>query len=123
MGDYTSVREALAGGADPAGLCATCPWDRNCVNPPAMTSEQVDARISAAIKADQRHAGEARQAGRSPGTPVSTLVTLMAVGSRDITGMLCPVFATRLRSPDGRAISDQVKAIMQAFGSLKAARR
>jgi len=36
------IREALKTGADPHMICATCPWDRTCIKPPAMTSGDVE---------------------------------------------------------------------------------
>jgi|BioPla2DNA2_1021312.scaffolds.fasta_scaffold255090_2 hypothetical protein len=36
------IREALKTGADPHMICATCPWDRTCIRPPAMTAGESD---------------------------------------------------------------------------------
>ena len=39
------IREALKTGADPHMICATCPWDRTCIRPPAMTTGDVEEAL------------------------------------------------------------------------------
>jgi hypothetical protein len=115
MNDYPQVQQALATGADPAMLCATCPWDRNCVTPPTMTSGEIEAQLKQAAQEDQQRAAAAAAAGQQTGIPHGVLLTMLSVGGRDTMGLLCPVFALRLRSAAGRGMADQVKAIMQGF--------
>ena len=115
MNDYGAVQEALKAGVEPAMLCATCPWDRNCISPPTMTSAEIDAKLAEAAAKDEASAAEARAAGHDPGMPQSMILTAIAVGGRDLMGQLCPVFALRLRSSGGRRIADSVRSAMQAW--------
>lgn len=108
---YEQVSAALRAGADPAMLCMTCPWDRYCVSPPQMTHAEVDAQLK---KAAERDKVRAAAAGKS-GTPVQTLLTILAVGGEDMRSFVCPVFAMRLRTQEGRGMTDAIKAQMQAL--------
>lgn len=110
---YEQVGDALRAGADPAMLCMTCPWDRYCVSPPQMTHTEVDAKLKAAVQADEARASE----GTRTGLPVQTLLTAMAIGGADTSAPVCPVFAMRLRTQEGRGIVDAVKAQMQSSPS------
>lgn len=107
MSDYTRVHEELAKGTTPELLCATCPWDRLCVTPPAVSRQEID-----------RHLADAEQKDRvrdphGVGLPVHTIMTAVAYGGRDQMGALCPVFALRLHSPDGRELADGVRTLMR----------
>lgn len=115
MSDYTAVQKALSDGASPAMLCTTCPWDRNCVSPPTMTRDEVDAHLAAAARDDEAKAAAAQLMGEPPPMPAGTLMTAIAVGGRDVMGQLCPVFALRLRSGSGRRIADLVRSAMQSW--------
>jgi hypothetical protein len=115
MTDYENVRLALAGGADPAFLCATCPWTRTCVSPPTMTRQEIDEHIQNAWATDARAAGEAHAAGRQKAPPVGAMVTALTLGGRDMMTPACPVFTLRLRSSDGRRLTDQLKGMMQQW--------
>lgn len=115
MSDYEPVKKALSAGLDPAMLCQTCPWDRNCITPPAMTSAEIQAKLDEALAADDRKAAEARATGADPGMPVSSLLTAVTLGGRDTASQVCPVFALRLRSSGGRLIADSVRASMQQW--------
>ena len=115
MTDFQAVSKALAGGADPAMLCATCPWDRNCVTPPTMTTADVEAQIAEAARKDDEHLAQARIAGVDPGLPTGSLLTALVVGGRDTSAQVCPVFALRLKSSGGREIADSIRSSMQAW--------
>jgi hypothetical protein len=119
--DYQTVQEALKGGADPALLCATCPWDRHCVTPPVMTAAEVEQHVKDAAAADRVAFDEARLAGRAPGAPeiAGTLLALSMFGGRHLSATVCPVFALRLRSSGGRRIADTFKGLMQAWDDQK----
>ena len=113
MADYNPVKEALAAGADPAMLCATCPWDRNCVTPPAMTSAEVEQHIKKAGEADERKALE-----DGPGAnrmPVGTLMAVAIYAGKDTALQACPVLGIRLRDSGGRKLADQVRSFMQSW--------
>ena len=101
MANYSLVQQALATGADPAMLCAMCPWDRNCVAPPVMTSGDV-------MKAMEEAAAGADAGARA-------LVMAMIVGGRDTAAEACPVLTLRLRSSGGRRIAEAVKGLMQGW--------
>ena len=90
MADYRAVQDALKSGADPAMLCATCPWDRYCVSPPTMTSAGLKQMQDAAAKDDATIAA-ARAEGRDPGMPTATLLTALTMGTRDLQAYVCPV--------------------------------
>jgi hypothetical protein len=113
--DYKPVQDALAKGADPAMLCATCPWDRNCLTPPAMTSADVDARIAEMAEADKTEAARRAALGEERPMPVGALMATLVYAGRDTTGTLCPVFSLRLRSSGGRAVADLLKDTMQKW--------
>ena len=119
MNDFQPVQKALAGGADPAMLCATCPWDRNCVTPPSMTSADIDARIKEGSEMDEKRAAEARATGRDPGMPTGTLLSALMFAGRDTSASVCPVFALRLKSSGGRKIADTFKGLMQEWDDQK----
>ena len=113
--DYQNVQKALTGGADPAMLCTTCPWDRNCITPPEMTAADIEARMQEGAAKDRQLAAEARAAGRDPGVPTGTLLTALMFAGRDLSAYVCPVFSLRLRSSGGRKIADTFKAQMQEW--------
>jgi hypothetical protein len=117
--DYQAVQKALAAGTDPAMLCATCPWDRNCFSPPTMTAADVEQQIREAKAKDERAAEMARLSGRDPAMPVGTLMTALIYGGKDTSAQVCPVFGLRLRSSGGRKIADTFKALMQEWDDQK----
>jgi len=91
------------------------PWDRYCVSPPTMTSQEVQARLAEARQQDDEARAVAMTTADSgdPAFPMRTLLTAMTLGGRDRTAPMCPVFALRLRSSNGRAVVDHLKAYMQ----------
>jgi hypothetical protein len=115
MSDYSAVQNALEGGASPAMLCTTCPWDRNCVSPPTMTKAEIDAHIAKATREDEQRSAQAALMGGEPQLPMGSLMTALVYGGRDTSGQLCPVFALRLRSGNGRRIADSVRSAMQSW--------
>ena len=115
MSDYSAVQQALEDGAQPSMLCATCPWDRTCVTPPAMTKAEIDAKVAEASRKDDERAAEARASGQQVPMPVGSLLTALTFGARDTMGQFCPVFSLRLRSSGGRGIADSVKSAMQGW--------
>ena len=119
MTDYQPVQKALSSGSDPAMLCATCPWDRNCFSPPSMTSADVEERIAEAQKDDERKAIEAKSMGRQAEMPAGTLLTALLFAGKDTSAQVCPVFGLRLRSSGGRKIADTFKSLMQEWDDQK----
>jgi hypothetical protein len=117
--DYQPVQKALAGGGDPAMLCATCPWDRNCFSPPSMTSAEIDRHVAEAARKDEQQAQEARMMGRPAVMPAGTLMAALVFAGKDTAAQVCPVFALRLRSSGGRKIADTFKGLMQEWDDEK----
>ena len=114
MSDYKAVTEALAAGADPQMLCATCPWDRLCISPPSMTRQDIEKQQKEAEVKDKQHAAEAKARGESS-MPFGTLLTVMTLSGRDIAADVCPVVAMRMRSSQGRGIVDALRSQMSAW--------
>jgi hypothetical protein len=102
--NYEPVAQALARGDDPAMLCATCPWDRNCVNPPEMSAGDVSQKINESAEA-------AKAAGADVGA--ATLMAVVVFAGKDTSLQACPVLAIRLRSSDGRKAAEAVRNLMQ----------
>ena len=117
--DYQAVQKALGDGADPAMLCATCPWDRNCFSPPTMTAADVEQQIAQAAAKDLAEAERARTLGKEAQMPVASLMTMLIYAGKDTSAQVCPVFGLRLRSSDGREIADTFKALMQEWDDQK----
>lgn len=80
-----------------------------------MTRQDVDKHIAAAQKTDERRAAAATAAGETAPLPAATIVTIATHGLAYVQSLVCPVFAVRLRSGEGRRIVDEVKASMQAW--------
>jgi hypothetical protein len=113
--DYSQVTKALAEGVQPAMICATCPWDRNCVNPPSMTAGEVDRLVSEASEKDQAQILAAQAAGRKSPMPTATLLVAAVYAGRDTALQACPVLGVRLRSADGRRVAETVRSAMQSW--------
>lgn len=113
--DYSPVQKALAAGAQPAMLCATCPWDRMCITPPTMTTADIEAKMSEAARQDDERLAAAQAVGKPPEMPVGSLMTALVYAGKDTSAQVCPVFALRLRSSGGRQIADATKATMQGW--------
>lgn len=112
LSDYSAVKKALSEGTPPQMLCMTCPWDRNCVNPPAMTSAEIDAQLKDATEKDKLAAAEDPSGQRMP---VGTLMAALVYAGKDTAIDACPVLGLRLRSGDGRKLADKIRADMQAW--------
>jgi hypothetical protein len=107
MSDYSQVKKAMAAGTPLELICAACPWDRLCLTPPSTTQADIDRAMKEAQKADDAQAG-----GKGY---TATLMAAMVFAGRDTAAQMCPVFAARLGSQDGRAIADSLRAQMQGF--------
>jgi|SRR5690242_6251873 len=108
MGTYDDVKNAMQAGTPPELICAACPWDRLCVQPPTMTAADVDRKLAEAEAADKT---------RNPNTfPVGLLVTALTFGGRDSAGQLCPVFSMRLKND--RSVADSIRTTMQRYGEV-----
>jgi hypothetical protein len=105
---HEQAKRELQAGTPAELICATCPWDRLCVEPPTMSSQEIDRQIAAAQAKDE--------ANPDAKMPMTMLMTAMVIGGRDSTGRLCPVFALRLRGPDGRVVAHSLRTAMRAWG-------
>jgi len=107
LSDYTPVKNAMEAGTPPELICAACPWDRLCITPPQMTSGDIDRLIKEAEEKDMQRPGAADR------MPVGMLMTALTFGGKDTAGQLCPVFALKLRSPEGREVADGIRKSMR----------
>jgi hypothetical protein len=73
-----------------------------------MTRGQIDREIQEAKFKDLAEHGEDRSK-----MPVGTLLTTIMFAGRDRSGEMCPVFALRLRGPDGRQLADVIRQTMR----------
>lgn len=107
---HQQAKQELERGTPAEVICATCPWDRLCVQPPSMSEQEYRRAVDEAERKDRE---------RDPlGTkmPAGMLMTALTLGSHVSSGQLCPVFALRLRGPDGRKVADGVRELMRAYG-------
>jgi hypothetical protein len=107
---HEQAKKELANGTPAELICATCPWDRLCVMPPSMSSQEIERQIEDAKRKDEERDPEQKS------MPVGMLMTALAYGGRDQTGTLCPVFALRLRGLDGRQVADSIRTTMRSWG-------
>lgn len=106
---HTQAREELDRGTPAELICATCPWDRLCVEPPQMSTKEIERQIKEA---------ETKDLERDPtksAMPVSMILTTLVYAGKDNAGKLCPVFALRLRGPDGRRVADGLREQMRGW--------
>lgn len=101
------IREALKTGADPHMICATCPWDRTCIRPPAMTTGDVEEALNPDTIWDE--------AGEGEGFLLVAMVKAMTFLGRDTDAPVCPVLVDRLRSSDGKRIADALRELMVSW--------
>jgi hypothetical protein len=107
---HEQAKKSLAEGVPPELVCATCPWDRFCIEPPSLSSAEIDRRL------EQSKAQDEASAKKNPNAmPTASLLTILAYSGRDTAGRLCPVFMLRLRGPDGRRVADAIRAQMQGW--------
>lgn len=82
--------------------CATCPWNRNCIEPPTMTADDVKGVIE---KQEEGNSSEKRMVGG--------ILATMVFGGKDTECRACPIFIERLRQ--GPELSGRVKEIMKGL--------
>lgn len=108
MGTYDDVKKAMQAGTPPELICAACPWDRLCVQPPTMTAADIDRLINEA---------EAKDKARNPNAlPAGMLMTALTFAGKDSTGHMCPVFSMRLKAD--RSVADTIRAAMRGYGEV-----
>ncbi len=107
---YENAKKELAAGTPAEVICTTCPWDRLCVQPPSMSSQDIERLTREAEAKDRESDPEGKK------MPAGMLMTLIAFAGKDTAGQLCPVFALRLRGPDGRQVADSIRVTMRSWG-------
>lgn len=86
--------------------CVACPWNKQCIEPPMMTEEEVKAKM------DEGKPEASMSQEEAEGKLMGGIVSALFFVGKDTEARICKVFANALRkSPD---ISNQIKAIMQA---------
>lgn len=110
MSTYESVKKAMAAGTPLELICASCLWDRLCVQPPKMSAAEIDEQIKQAERKDK----ELDPLGQK--MPAGMLMTALMYAGKDSSGEMCPVFSTRLKSPEGRQIADALRQTMRTLG-------
>lgn len=101
---YEPVKKAMQAGTPLELICAACPWDRLCITPPSMTSADIEEAMN---KAEANDARPGEKGAR-------LLMTALIMAGRDTQAQVCPVFAVRLKSPEGRQLADMIRSSMQA---------
>jgi hypothetical protein len=107
MTDFKAVQDALAAGAEPAMMCQTCPWDRHCLTPPTMTRAEIDAKLDVSMPREEPLPGKNPMDG-----VIGGLLTALMIAGKDTQATICPVFALRLRSANGREVADNIRKLM-----------
>ena len=82
--------------------CASCAWNRNCIEPPHMTEDEVKAQMEES-KVEAKEQGEAGLLGG--------LMSAMFFAGKDREATVCPVIADTLR--DGPELSQYIKDYMR----------
>jgi hypothetical protein len=107
---HQHAEKELAAGTPAELICATCPWDRLCVEPPNMSELDIKRQLNDAEQMDLKQDPDKSK------MPMATLMTALIFAGKDKTGKLCPVFALRLRGPDGRQCADAIRQTMRTWG-------
>ena len=85
--------------------CLACPWNKQCVQPPQMTEEEVKARIGLDKNPDSESKEDAEK------SLFGGLLNAMMFGGKDKEAPVCPIFANALRA--GPELTQKIKDIMQ----------
>ena len=80
--------------------CATCQWNKNCIEPPTMTREEIEERVKESVDEDG-----------DKGLMKGLLATMMFVG-RDTQATICPIFANKLN--ESAELSNKIKELMKS---------
>jgi hypothetical protein len=107
---HEQAKKELAAGTPAEVICTTCPWDRLCIEPPKMSAAEIKKLVDDAEQKDRQNDPFGRK------MPAQMLMTALTFAGRDSQGTLCPVFALRLRGPDGRQVADSIRTTMRGWG-------
>jgi hypothetical protein len=75
-----------------------------------MSSQEIQRQIDAATQKEEAEDPSGKR------MPVGSLLTAIVYAGKDTAGQLCPVFALRLRGPDGRVLADGLRQTMRTWG-------
>lgn len=107
---HEQAKRELEAGTPAEVICTMCPWDRLCVEPPQMSAQDIKRMADEAEQQDRARDPDGKK------MPTGMLLTTLMFAGRDTSGRLCPVFATRLRGPDGRQLADSLRQTMRTWG-------
>jgi len=88
--------------------CATCPWNKNCIEPPSMTEAEVKAKLDESMPTKTDRIDEHEDIGKSL---IGGLMTTLMFSGKDTECKVCPTFAAAMKS--GPELSQHIKAFMQ----------
>ena len=86
-------------------ICANCQWNKQCIEPPNMTEDEVKAEIGL----DEKPNIDSREDAEK--SLLSTMMKAVVFGGEDKKAIVCPILADALRS--GPEVSLAVRNIMQ----------
>lgn len=105
--NYGPVREAMTAGTPLDLICSTCPWNRPCVDRPSMTTAEVRQHT------DHMKAEAVKSGHRGQDLAIATITAMAIYGGRDQMATVCPVFAARMQTDEGRQIFDAIRTHMR----------
>ena len=85
--------------------CATCPWNKLCIDPPVMTDEEVKAKIESEQMDKDKSKDDAER------SVFTGLLSVLIFSGKDRDCRACPIFIERLR--EGPELSAKIKQIMK----------
>ena len=86
--------------------CASCTWDKFCLSPPTMTSEEVESRTKPKPPAERAVEGEEKK-----DSLLGDMLNIMMFSGKDTECRACPQLISRLR--EGPELSNYIKSFMQ----------
>ena len=98
--------------------CTTCTWNKQCIEPPTMTREEIEAKIDGEKllpEPDSLASAEEREEWEknSNKSLIGGLMSVMMFSGRDTECRVCPVLAEKLR--EGPAIPAIIKEYMKSL--------
>ena len=82
--------------------CSSCNWNKQCILPPSMTREEVEAKINEAKEPEDG----------SPPNAFKAMMLVSIFGTKDMEAHVCPVFADELRK--SAEMSNEIKELMKS---------
>lgn len=85
--------------------CAVCPWNRQCIQPPVMTEDEVRAQVGLDEQPEHQSKDDAEK------SMFSMLMKTLVYAGKDVEAPVCPIFVSALRA--GPELSQKIRDIMQ----------